>query len=115
MKKTPAALVLAMLVIGAIGSGCKEVAAVVEPERLDGKYAYSFLGAKTTSLRFSKDGTVYVGTFLGTEVKGTYTMNDEKVDVTYNNNGTTVSQTLTYTKSSDSLADPSNKIFEREN
>ncbi len=109
MKKIHTKLALFTLVIGMISSGCQA------ERRLEGKYAYDFLGAKTTSLRFTKDGTVYLGTFATAEQKGTYTMSENGVEVTFNINGSTFTQKLSYNESADSLTDPDNKIYKREN
>src|SRR5580704_11438032 len=108
MKRTLSALALATFMIGCF-SGCSEVL----PQRIEGKYAYSILGAKTTSLRFTRDGTVHVETFMGTDQKGTYTMDDGKVEVTVANNGTAITQT--YTKNNDdSFTDSTGHKYERE-
>ena len=106
-----------ILIIVLAGIWCSSCS-VLSPERLQGKYAYSILGAKTASFEFKNDGTVYAGTFATPDKKGTYTLIDGKVEVTFTSSGagnsSTITQTMTYNKSSDSLADSSGNTFARE-
>ncbi len=91
MKKIISTLLVCVLLIGCVMT-------FASCNKLSGKYENTTLGV-TTTLEF--DGDTVKTSAMGFSVEGTYEIDDDKITITYEENGKTISETTSFEKGKD--------------